>query len=99
MKASSLSSNYVYYEDNGRYNTVIGMTKNKDNIDKIIKAYNKELQIQEYLLDNKEVNDKITKIDEDIEKTDDSEKIRDLVLEVINVYKSYEDIKMARLKT
>ena len=37
MKASSLSNNYIYYEDEGKYNTIIAITKNKDNIDKIKK--------------------------------------------------------------
>ena len=31
LKASSLS-NYVYYEDDGKYNAVVGITKNESNI-------------------------------------------------------------------
>ncbi len=97
MKASTLNSNYVYYEENGKYNTVIGMTKNKNNIEKVRKAYNKELVVSEYLLDNKEINDKISELDKKMEKTEDNDVIRDLSLEIINIYKSREDVKMAKI--
>ena len=59
MKASSLSNNYIYYEDEGKYNTIIAITKNKDNIDKIKKTYNKELTIMEYILKDEQLNNKI----------------------------------------
>ena len=50
MKASTLSTSYIYYEDDGEYNTVVAMTKDKDNIEKIENVYNKDLKVVEYLL-------------------------------------------------
>ena len=96
MKAASLS-NYVYYEDNGKYNAVIGITKNKDNIQKIEKIYNKELNIKKYLLSNEEIIDKIETYDKKIESSDNNEEIRGVVLEMLELYKARDDIKMVKI--
>ena len=96
MKAASLS-NYVYYEDNGKYNAVIGITNNKDNIQKIEKIYNKELNIKKYLLSNEEIIDKIETYDKKIESSDNNEEIRGVVLEMLELYKARDDIKMVKI--
>lgn len=97
MKASVLSSNYIYYEEDGKYNTVIGMTRNKDNIEKIKKVYDRDITVTEYLLNNDEINDKIENIDEKIALSNDNNEIRTLVVEMINIYKDKEDIKMVKI--
>jgi len=96
MKTSSLS-NYVYYEDNGKYNAVIGITKNKDNIKKIKKVYNKELDIKKYLLSDKDIISKIDEYDRKIEKSNNEEEIKGVVLEMLELYKERDDIKMAKI--
>lgn len=96
MKASSLS-NYVYYEDSGKYNAVIGITKNKDNIKKIEKVYNKELETKEYLLSDKEIISKIKDYDKIIEKSTSNEEIKGVVLEMLELYKERDDVKMAKI--
>ena len=35
----------MYYEEDGKYNAVIAITKNKDNIEKIENVYNKKLNV------------------------------------------------------
>lgn len=97
MKASTLSANYIYYEENGNYNTIIGMTKSKNNIDKIKKAYDKEIKVVEYLLSDTEINTKIEEVDKKIEASSDKEEIRSLVVDMINIYKDREDVKMAKI--
>ena len=96
MKASSLS-NYVYYNDNGKYNAIIGITKNEDNIKKIEKIYNKELNIKKYLLSDKEIISKINEYDSEIEKASTDEEIRKIVLEMLELYKDRDDIKMVKI--
>ncbi len=96
MKASSLS-NYIYYEDNGKYNAAVAITKNKDNIKKIEKVYNKELKVKEYLLSSDDLINKINEYDREIEETDNDEEIRKVVLEMLELYKERDDIKMAKI--
>ena len=97
MKASSLSNNYIYYEDEGKYNTIIAITKNKDNIDKIKKTYNKELTIMEYLLKDEEMNNKLEAYDLELTKAQKDEDIKEVINKMINVYKDKEDVKMIKI--
>ena len=97
MKASSLSNNYIYYEDEGKYNTIIAITKNKDNIDKIKKKYNKELTIMEYLLKDEEMNNKLEAYDLELTKAQKDEDIKEVINKMINVYKDKEDVKMIKI--
>lgn len=97
MKASTISSNYIYYEDNGKYNAVVALTKNKDNINKIKKVYGKDLEIEEYLLNNDEINNKLNSYDKKLEEANDNELIKSTITDMINIYKDKEDIKMAKI--
>lgn len=98
MKASSLSNNYIYYEDEGKYNTIIAITKNKDNIDKIKKTYyNKELTIMEYILKEEEMNNKLEAYDLELTKAQKDEDIKEVINKMINVYKDKEDVKMIKI--
>lgn len=97
MKASSLSNNYIYYEDEGKYNTIIAITKNKDNIDKIKETYNKELTIMEYILKDEEMNNKLEAYDLELTKAQKDEDIKEVINKMINVYKDKEDVKMIKI--
>lgn len=97
MKASTISTNYIYYEEDGKYKAVIAMTKNKDNIEKIKNAYDKELKISEYLLSDKEINNRLEEYDIKLKETTDKEEIRDITIDMINIYKGLEDIKMVKI--
>ena len=88
MKASSLSNNYIYYEDEGKYNTIIAITKNKDNI---------ELTIMEYLLKDEEMNNKLEAYDLELTKAQKDEDIKEVINKMINVYKDKEDVKMIKI--
>ena len=90
-------NNYIYYEENGKYNTVIAMTKNRDNIDKIEKAYNKDFKIVEYLLSDDEINNKLDEYDKKIGNTSDNNEIKLLVEELNGIYKGRDDIKMVKI--
>ena len=71
MKASTLSANYIYYKEDNKYNTVLAITRDKDNIKKIEDVYDKELKVVKYLLSNEEVNNKIEEYDIKIKNTSD----------------------------
>lgn len=97
MKASSLSNNYIYYRDEDGYNTVIALTKNRDNIDKIKKVYGGELVVMEYLLDDDDVNEKISEYDKELELVNEEDDIKDVIDKMIGVYKDKEDVKMIKI--
>ena len=96
MKAASLS-NYIYYEDNGKYTAVIGITKNKNNIEKIEEIYDRKLNVKEYLLNDEEMINKINEYDKEIEKSNSNDEIRSIVLEMLELYRARDDVKMAKI--
>lgn len=97
MKASTLTSNYMYYEEDGKYSAVVAMTKNKDNIKKIEKVYDKTLVISQYLINDIDINNKLEEYDKKLENTEDKEEIQKIIIEMINIYKDNEDIKMVKI--
>lgn len=97
MKASTLSANYIYYKENNKYNVVVAMTKNKDNIEKIKKMYNKDLKISKYLISDEELNNTINLYDKKISSSDNNEEIKKFINEMISIYKDRDDIKMVKI--
>lgn len=97
MKANAISSNYIYYEDNGKYNAVVALTRNKNNIEKIVKVYNKKLSVSEYLLSNEEINSLIDDYDNKLLSTESDDEIRKIVIDMINIYKDRDDVKMVKI--
>lgn len=97
MKASSVSSNYIYYEEDGKYNMVVAMTKNKDNIDKIKNIYDKELEVNEYLLSDDSINSMIDDYDSKLSSATEEDEIKGIIIDMINIYKDKEDVKMAKI--
>ena len=97
MKASSISNEYIYYEDEGGYNAIIALTKHKDNIDKIKKAYGKKLTVMEYLLKDDEMNEKISEYDKELENANNDDDVKEIIGKMIGIYKDKEDVKMVKI--
>ena len=97
MKANTISANYIYYEDNGKYNVVVALTKNYDNITKIEKVYNKELKVSKYLINDKGLVTTLEEYDKKLNNSNDNEEIKKIIIDMINIYKDKEDIKMAKI--
>ena len=97
MKANTLSNNYVYYEDDGLYKAIIGMTKNKNNIDKITATYSGDTLITEYYSDDKDLNEKIDSYDERINNTSTTDEVKSIILEMLRYYKEDDDLKLIKV--
>ena len=83
----TLLSNYVYYEDDGLYKSIIGITENYDNIEKIKNTYNSNVIVKEYYSKDKKLNDKIKEYDILIKNTNDNTEIKKIISEVLALYK------------
>ena len=87
VKNTSLNS-YVYYKDeDGLFKSIIGLTEEKDNINKIKDTYGKEVIISEYYSKDEELNNKIKELDKIIKETTNKEEIQKTVLEILSLYK------------
>ena len=52
MREDNNGNNYVYYQDEDGYKTVVGITMYYDNVDKIKKLYSDKLEVSEYYVSN-----------------------------------------------
>ena len=88
MINQTLLSNYVYYEDDdGLYKSIIGITEDKNNIDKIKNTYKNNTIITEYYSKDKELNKKINEYDKLLAKATTEEEIKKIIDETLKLYK------------
>lgn len=97
MKASYLSEEYTYFEEDGTFNTIVALTKDKDNINKIEEIYGSDLTVLKYLLNDKELISMLEECDNKIKNTTDKEEIKEIISSMNNIYKEREDIKMVKI--
>lgn len=80
--------NYIYYEDDdGLFKSIIGVTEDYDNIEKIKSTYSNEVVVSEYYSKDQELNQKIKEYDKKIHASDNGEEVKKIVLEMLNLYK------------
>jgi len=90
--------NYVYYEDDdGLYKTIIGMSLDYDNIEKIKSTYSGDVIVSEYYSMNNELNKKIEEYDKKISKLDNKNDIKDVVLEMLTLYKDNDESTLIKI--
>ena len=87
MRANTIGYDYIYYEEDNLYKTVIGITKNKNNIGKIKESYGSEVVVNEYYTDNIDLNSKLISYDSILYKEDDDDKIKEIIIDMLNLYK------------
>ena len=97
MRANSLSNDYVYYEDDGMYKTIIGITQDKDNIDRIKKIYGGDIVVKTYSINDTDILDKIKNFDLKIKKEDDDREVHKLVLSMLKTYKDKKNIHLVKI--
>ena len=87
MVNSMLLGSYVYYEDDGIYKSIVGLTEEYSNIEKIKNTYKDAVVINEYFSKDEELNKKIKEYDEKIKKSTKEEEIKRIVIEMLAIYK------------
>lgn len=98
MVSNTMISNYVYYQDaDGMFKSVVGVTENKDNVEKIKRIYDGEVVVSEYYSNDKELNIKLGKYDELLENLSDSKDIKEIVLKMLELYKDNESILVQKV--
>jgi len=98
MRKNNLGNSYIYYEDNDKYKSVVGITKEVTNIDKIKDVYDNDLIVEEYYIGATLLNDKQTDYDQQLSNTSDPQKVQEVINNIINLYKDDETIKLILAK-
>ena len=98
MVSNTNVGNYVYYEDeDGLYKAIIGITESSENIDKIRATYSGEVIVSEYYSMDEVLNEKIKEYDEKIRDLEDVNEIKEIVLEMLTLYKDKEDTTLVKI--
>ena len=98
MREENNGNNYVYYKDDEGYKTVVGITKNEDNINKIKRLYSDNVKIEEYYISSDLVNDKQNEYDLMLSNTDDVYEVKEVVDNILNLYREEDTIKLVLAK-
>ena len=98
MREENNGNNYVYYRDDEGYKTVVGITKNEDNINKIKSLYSDNIKIEEYYISSDLVNDKQNEYDLILSNTDDVYEVKKVVDNILNLYREEDTIRFILAK-
>lgn len=98
MREENNGNNYVYYKDEEGYKTVVGITRNEENIDKIKSLYSDNLEVEEYYISTQLLNDKQNEYDLQLSNTDDIYEVKEVVDNILNLYREDETIKLVLAK-
>ena len=97
MKQENNTNNYIYYKDNDKYKTIIGITNNKDNIDKIKKLYNNNILVKEYYIENNSIDKRQLEYEKVLSTTNDIKELKNAVDNILNLYKNDNNIRLIQL--
>lgn len=98
MREENNGNNYVYYKDDDGYKTVVGITRNEDNIDKIKSLYNDDLQVLEYYISTDLLSDKQSEYDLMLSNTSDVYEVKKVVDNILNLYRENDTIRLVLVK-
>lgn len=98
MREENSGNNYVYYKDDEGYKTVIGITKNQENIDKIKSLYSDKVKVEEYYISSDLLDDKQNEYDIQLSNTTDVYEVKEVVDNILNLYREEDTIKLILAK-
>ncbi len=94
MRLDNNYKNYIYYKDNNKYKSIIGITNEEDNIDKIKKSYNIPIEVEEYYISNGLIDNKQKEFDLKLKKTNSEKEIKELINNILEIYKKSDSISL-----
>lgn len=98
MREENNSNNYIYYKDEDGYKTVIGITKDYNNIDKIKSLYTETMNVEEYYISQDLLNEKQYEYDLLLNKANDIHEVKEVVNNILNLYRNDDTIKLVLTK-
>ena len=98
MREENSGNNYVYYKDEDGYKTVVGITHDYDNVEKIKSLYSANLEVEEYYISTELLNDKQNEYDLKLNNTNDVYEVKEIVDNILNLYREEDTIKLVLTK-
>ena len=86
--------NYVYYKDDDKYKTVVGITKDYDNVKKIKALYSDKLSVMEYYVANEIIDSKQDEYEKELREAEEYKDVKEAVDNILNLYRSDDKIRL-----
>ena len=97
MREENSGNNYVYYKDDDGYKTVIGITRDEENIEKIKSLYSDEVNVEEYYVPTEFFDEKQDEYDLLLANADDIYEVKEVVDNILNLYRSDDSIRLVSI--
>jgi len=94
MREDNNDTNYVYYVDDNKYKTVVGITKDYDNVKKIKTLYDDSLSVMEYYVANEIINSKQDEYEHALMEAREYKDVREAVDNILNLYRNDDKIRL-----
>lgn len=92
MRKDNNYNNYVYYQDDNIYKSIVGITNDEENVDKMKEIFTLPLEVEEYYIAEYLIDDKQKEYDLKLKNTNDDKEIKLLVDDILNIYKKNDSI-------
>lgn len=97
MREENSTNNYVYYKDNDKYKSVVGITRKYDNIDKIKELYSDNLKIYEYYVPVDKLDSKQDEYDNILTNANNLKEVKEVVDNILELYKDNDSIRLIQV--
>lgn len=94
MREENNQNNYVYYQDDEGYKTVVGITKKYDNIEKIKSLYSNNLDVSVYYVPREYINEMQEEYDNELLNTIELNSVKEVVNNILNLYHNDDSIRL-----
>ena len=94
MREENSGNNYVYYMDEDGYKTVVGITRDENNIEKIKSLYSDSVSVEEYYVSTELLSDKQGEYDLMLNNTDNVYEVREVVDNILSLYREDDTIRL-----
>ena len=94
MREENSNNNYIYYKDEDKYKTVIGITRNYDNISKINRLYSDNLLVSEYYIPVDNLDNKQYEYDMILSETNNIYDVKKVVDDILELYRTDNSIRL-----
>ena len=96
MREENNSNNYVYYMEDNKYKTVVGITNKYDNVDKIKSLYSNKLNVMEYYIPNDSIDNRQIEYDNRLLATEDGGEVREIVDNILRLYRESDSMRLIK---
>lgn len=97
MREDNSRNNYVYYKDDDKYKTVVGITRKYNNIDKIKSLYSDNLKVYEYYVARDNLSSKQEEFDDKLNNAANIKEVREAVDSILALYRNDDNIRLIKL--